>query len=83
MKTWFQNQKSSFVLLRVLHRIPKKRVMRWVSVMLVFAILNLTTGCHYYFMAKSSPLPSAEKIASVVDDSSKRIIVHFNEKNGC
>ena len=80
MKTWFLNQKTSFVLLRVSDRIPKKRIMRWVSVVLVFAILNLTIGCRYYFIAKSSPLPSSEKIASVVDDSTKRIIVHFNEK---
>ena len=79
MKTWFQNQKSSILHFLVSNRIPKKQVMRWVSVMLVFAVINLTIGCRNYFKVTTSNQPSSEKMAGM-NLAEKSIIVHFNQK---
>src|SRR5674476_92281 len=79
MKTWFQNHKSSLAVLPVSHRIQIKRVMRWISVVLVFAIINLTIGCRNYFKVTTSNQPSSETIAGM-NVGQKSVIVHFNQK---
>lgn len=57
----------------------EKRTFRWISVVLVFAILNLTIGCRNYFKVTTSTQPSSETIAGM-NAAGKSIIVHFNQK---
>lgn len=59
--------------------IQKSQLVKWSSIVLAFALLNLTIGCRSYFKVNSSPKPSSEKIAGL-ESAGKTIIVHFNEK---
>jgi len=79
MKTWFQNCKFSPVMLPFSYRIPKKRIMRWISVILVLAVINLTVGCRNYFKVTTSNQPSSETIEGM-NVAEKSVIVHFNQK---
>lgn len=51
---------------------------KWTAIILTFAILNLSGGCHNYFRINSSPRPSADQI-SLQADARKTIIIHFND----
>jgi hypothetical protein len=57
----------------------KKQTCKYISVVLAFAILNLTIGCRSYFLVKTSTLPSAETLTDI-RDAQKTIIIQFNEK---
>lgn len=59
-------------------KIQKKGAVRWISILLTIAVLNLTIGCRSYFKVNSSPEPSSQIITGV-NDSGKTIIIHFNQ----
>lgn len=57
----------------------KEHVLRWISILLTFGVLNLTIGCRNYFHVRTTVMPSSEKIANE-KNAGKALIVHFNEK---
>lgn len=63
------------------YKIQKKGALRWISILLTIAVLNLTIGCRSYFKVNSTPEPSSQTITGV-NEAGKTIIVHFNQKNG-
>ena len=79
MRVSLQNRKSSRSLIPERCKIQKNRVLRLISVVLIFAILNLSVACISYFRVNSPKPPYAEKIGGM-KDSGKTIIVHFNDK---
>jgi hypothetical protein len=79
MKSWSQNRKTSRSMLPGWCKIQKKKALRLISVILVFAILNLSVACRSYFKVNSFNPPPSEKITGM-KDAGKTIIVHFNDK---
>jgi hypothetical protein len=54
-------------------------IKKWTSVLLVFAILNLTGGCYNYFKVSSPTIPPADSILAA-SGNGKTIIIHFNDE---
>lgn len=79
MKVSIQKRKSSWTVLPVWYKIQENRALRLISIMLVFAIINLSIGCKSYFKVSSSSQPSSETIAGL-NVAEKSIIVHFSHK---
>ncbi|MDP4240804.1 MAG: hypothetical protein Q8904_15180 [Bacteroidota bacterium] len=79
MKIPDQKRKPFYLLRTSRCSIQKKQVEKFVSVILIFAMFNLTVGCHSYFKVNSSPRPTSEKIATL-DAAGKTIIIHFGTK---
>lgn len=78
MKNWLQLSKSSLSVLPAWFKIQNKRAIKWISLGLTFAIVNLSVGCKSYFKVNSSSAPSSETLIGM-RDAGKTIIVHFNE----
>lgn len=57
----------------------KESYKKWVSILLVYAIVNLSGGCYNFFKVTSTSSPSSEAIAKQKNDR-KTIIVHYNDE---
>ena len=79
MKARIRKCISILAILPVLCRTQKKRSLRLISVILVFAIINLTIGCRNYFKVTTSNQPSSEAMSGM-NLPEKTIVIHFNEK---
>ena len=79
MKARIRKSISALAIFPVLCRTQKKRSLRLISVILVFAIINLTIGCRNYFKVTTLPSPIPETITGL-KSAGKTIIIHFNEK---
>ncbi|HAQ17807.1 MAG TPA: hypothetical protein DCR40_01085 [Prolixibacteraceae bacterium] len=79
MKSLLNNFNSIRTKISDRHFVTKKKVIKWTAVLLAFAMMNLTFGCHNYFKVTSSARPTSETIAEM-NDNGKAIIVHFNQK---
>lgn len=79
MKILLKQNESGWSMLSEWCKIQKKPTVRWIAVVLTFAMLNLTISCNSYFKVNSSTSPTSETIAGM-NDNGKTIIVHFNQK---
>lgn len=79
MKTLLQKNKSIWSMTHYRGKNQKKLTIKWISVALVFAVLNLTFGCQNYFKVNTAAQPSSETIFGM-SDIGKTIVVHFNQK---
>jgi len=79
MKTFINQSKSVGPKLSGWCKNQKKWTIKWLSLLLSFAIFNLAVGCQSYFKVNSSTKPSSESIAGI-NDAGKTVIVHYNQK---
>lgn len=79
MKTLLQKNESIWSMSHYRGKNQKKLTIKWISVALVFAVLNLTFGCQNYFKVNTAAQPSSETIFGM-SDIGKTIVVHFNQK---
>ena len=79
MKTLLQKNESIWPMSHYWGKNQKKQTIKWISVVLVFAVLNLTVGCQNYFKVNTAAQPSSETILGL-SDIGKTIVVHFNQK---
>lgn len=79
METLQQKTKSDWLKLPELSKTQRNQVLKWISVVLTFAVFNLTIGCRSYFEVKTSVMPSSASIEGV-KDAGKTIIIHFGNK---
>ncbi len=79
MKTLGQKGESTWSELPVRGNNHKDSVLKWISVLLTFAIFNLTIGCRSYFKVRTSAMPTTEAIAGI-SAAGKTVVIHWNEK---
>ena len=79
METLQQKTKSDWLKLPEWSKTQRNQVLKWISVVLTFAVFNLTIGCRSYFAVKTSIMPSSTAIDGV-KDAGKTIILHFDDK---
>ena len=79
MKTLIMKTKPIRIKLSRYGKPEVKRLLKWISVVLIFAVLNMTIGCRSYFKVKTSVMPTSETLAGI-SGAGKTIIIHYNEK---
>ncbi len=79
MKTLIRKTKPIRIKLFKCEKSVVKRVLKWISVVLVFAVLNMTIGCRSYFRVRTSVMPNSEVLTGI-NAAGKTIIIHLDDK---